>query len=190
MGGVGDICYVPDFFAPARADELFAELRRDLEWRQECVRIGGRSIPQPRLTCWYGDPGTTYTYSGLTLTPLPWTSALAELRAELNAYLATDLRAVLGNLYRTGADSVGWHADNEPELGTQPVIASLSFGASRRFDMRRRSDHTRRRSYVLEHGSLLVMAGMTQQHWQHQLPKTAAAVGERINLSFRTRVCE
>ena len=180
--------YLASFLTAEAADALFDELSANLAWSQHAVRVMGRLVAQPRLTCWYGDAGTTYTYSGLTLEPRRWTPALADLRAQVEQASGTRFGAVLGNLYRDGRDSVAWHSDDEAELGPEPVIASVSLGASRRFDLRRRSDHSQRRSIELEHGSLLVMSGPTQRHWQHQVPKTRCKVGARINLTFRTRV--
>jgi alkylated DNA repair dioxygenase AlkB len=147
----------------------------------------GKEVPQPRLTAWYGDPAAQYTYSGLTWEPRPWTPTLLDLRRRLEA--ATDARfnSVLLNYYRDGRDSMGWHADNEPELGAAPAIASLSLGASRRFRLRPYRGGLTHPSFSLDlpTGSLLLMRGPTQQHWQHELPKTARPVGPRLNLTFR-----
>ena len=178
--------YARDFLGADVADSLFDEFRYSLDWRQESIRIMGRSVPQPRLTCWYGDPGMTYTYSGLTLEPRPWTPALAQLRRRVERAVNATFPAVLGNLYRDENDSVGWHADNEPELGPQPVIASVSLGATRRFELRRRDDHAVRHVLDLEHGSLLALDGPVQHHWQHHVPKGRKPAAVRINLTFRT----
>jgi alkylated DNA repair dioxygenase AlkB len=179
-----DVRYLPGAFAPADADRLFAALRHGIDWRQEEVVIFGQRRLVPRLVAWHGDPGSRYTYSGVAHEPLPWTEALREVRARAESLAGQPFNSVLLNLYRDGRDGMGWHADDEPELGRDPVIASVSLGATRRFRMR----HRKRRETVpmdLEHGSVLLMQGPTQHHWVHAVPKTARAVGERINLTFR-----
>jgi alkylated DNA repair dioxygenase AlkB len=142
----------------------------------------GRRIPIPRLTAWHGAAG--YVYSGIRLTPAPWTPPLLELKALAERLAGQSFNSVLLNLYRDGRDSVSWHADNEPGLGRDPVIASLSLGAVRRFQLKHRR-LPERLTLDLPHGSCLIMAGATQHHWLHQLPKTKAPVGPRINLTFR-----
>ncbi len=146
----------------------------------------GKAIAQPRLTAWYGDEGAIYTYSNLTNRPLEWTPELLVIKARAEKTAQMNFNSVLLNYYRNGQDSMGWHQDNEPELGEQPVIASVNFGATRRFQLR----HKKRKdldtfSIDLEHGSLLVMRGTTQEFWKHQVPKTTQSVGARINLTFR-----
>lgn len=140
----------------------------------------------PRRCAWYGDPGARYAYSGLPLEPLPWTQALAGLRKALESHLGAPFNSVLANWYRDGHDRMGWHADDEASLGPEPLIASLSLGAPRRFALRHR---TRRdlptAAITLEHGSLLVMAGPTQRCWKHALPAMARVTDPRINLTFR-----
>lgn len=178
-----NVRYLPRFLV--EADAAFAELLRATPWRQDSIRIMGREIAQPRLTAWYGDPGATYRYSGLTLSPQPFTPLLARIKAMIEAVSGERFNSALLNYYRDGADSVSWHRDAEPELGPDPVIASLSLGATRRFDMRRSDDRARRISLELEHGSLLLMGRGCQIHWQHQVAKTKAPVGARINLTFR-----
>lgn len=166
------------------AGPVFAELRRDTPWRAEQIRIAGRAIPVPRLTAWYGDPGATYVYSGLRNEPLPWTPLLAALRDAVSAAAEAPMNAVLLNYYRDGHDSMGWHADDERELGRDPVVVSLSLGAPRRFVLRHARKKGRAMTFVLGDGALLVMAGATQHHYRHAVPKERAA-GERINLTFR-----
>lgn len=178
-----NVRYLPGFVAGA--DAAFAELLRATPWRQDRIRIMGREIAQPRLTAWYGEPGATYTYSGLTLAPLPFTSLLLKIRAAVQAVAGDRFDSALLNQYRDGADSVSWHSDNEPELGPDPIIASVSLGATRRFDLRRRDDHGVRASFELEHGSLLLMREGCQTGWRHRIAKTTAPVGPRINLTFR-----
>jgi len=179
-----DIRYLPAAFTPAEADELFADLRDGIGWRQEEVVIFGRARLVPRLVAWHGDPGARYTYSGVAHEPLPWTPVLQAVRSRVESLSGHRYNSVLLNLYRDGRDGMGWHADDEPELGRDPVIASVSLGATRRFRLR----HRRRRDTVpldLGHGSLLLMQGPTQHHWMHAVPKTSRPVGERINLTFR-----
>jgi alkylated DNA repair dioxygenase AlkB len=168
--------------APAAADRLLAALRAGIDWRQETATVMGRRVPIPRLTAWHGE--ASYVYSGIRLTPMPWTPPLLELKALAERLAGQGFNSVLLNLYRDGGDSVSWHADNEPGLGRDPVIASLSLGAVRRFQLKHRR-LPERLALDLPHGSCLIMAGATQHHWLHQLPKTKAPVGPRINLTFR-----
>ncbi|TGE15646.1 alpha-ketoglutarate-dependent dioxygenase AlkB family protein [Hymenobacter elongatus] len=178
----------PYFLTPAAADDLLAELTTSIGWRQEPIKLFGKEVLQPRLTAWHGDPAARYSYSGLAWEPQPWTPALQALRVQVEAAAATSFNSVLLNLYRAGQDSMGWHADNEKELGPAPVIASVSLGATRRFRLKPR-DAARTRhepvSLELPAGSLLLMRGGTQQHWLHAVPKTAQPVGPRLNLTFR-----
>jgi len=180
-----DVQFWPDAFSPNRAEALFAALRRDVDWQQEHVTIFGASRLVPRLVAWYGDAGTSYSYSGTAHEPRPWNAELSDVRQVVEALTRRRYNSVLLNLYRDGQDGMGWHADDEPELGSEPAIASVSFGATRRFKLR----HRKRRGEVfaldLESGSLLLMAGATQHHYVHAVPKTARAVGARINLTFR-----
>lgn len=176
------------FLDAADAAALLYELEQSIAWRQEAIRLYGREVRQPRLTAWHGDPAATYRYSGLQLTPQPWTPALQKLRGHVETATGATFNSVLLNLYRYGQDSMGWHADDEPELGPAPVIASLSLGATRRFRLRprdaRETPHAPL-SLDLPSGSLLVMRGPTQQHWLHAVPKTARPTGARLNLTFR-----
>jgi alkylated DNA repair dioxygenase AlkB len=180
-----EVSLLDEAFAGAEATELFRELRHGTEWRQEEVVIFGRRRLVPRLVAWHGDPGASYTYSGTPHQPLPWTPVLEQVRHRVRALSGLHFNAVLLNLYRDGRDGMGWHADDEPELGPEPVIASVSLGAVRRFCLRHRRRKGLRANFSLPHGSLLLMSGATQRHWVHALPKTAVAVGERVNLTFR-----
>lgn len=181
------------WLAPSEADALFAALRDQVRWEVHRLRMYGREIDSPRLSAWIGDPGTGYVYSRARFEPAPWPPALASLRPRIDAATGVAMNSVLANLYRDGHDAMGWHADDEPELGPRPVIVSLSLGATRRFVFRRRpprgakapASSLERHELHLPHGSLLVMAGDTQRHWHHALPRTAKPVGERINLTFR-----
>jgi alkylated DNA repair dioxygenase AlkB len=178
--------YHPGFVAQGERD-LFERLERELPWVQEIYVRGGRSVPAPRLTSFHGDDACAYVYSGITYSPAPWIEPLATLRAGLRAAFGVDWNSVLANLYRDGRDSVGWHADDEPELGPARddiAIASLSVGAARRFVLKHRKDG-RRIGFELGGGDLLLMRGRTQQRWLHAVPKTQTAVAARINLTFR-----
>jgi|SRR5882724_562087 len=167
------------------AASWFARLHVEIPWERHRLRMFGREIDAPRLSCWIGDAGTAYTYSRVRFEPRPWTPALAELRMMLCALCIKEYNSVLCNLYRDGHDAMGWHSDAEPELGREPVIASLNFGATRRFRLRHRHDPDARLELDLESGSLLLMAGTTQANYRHDLPRTARVVGPRINLTFR-----
>ncbi|MDB5072624.1 MAG: repair system protein [Candidatus Eremiobacteraeota bacterium] len=180
----GLVTYDRDFLDAATADELLRELLGAVPWKQEHLRLYGRAIPFPRLTAWYGDSGAVYTYSGIVNVPRAWTAGLARLRDRLHVALGVRFNSALLNLYRTGSDGMGWHADDEPELGERPVIASLSLGATRRFELRRLPKGDTR-GLALEHGSLLVMSGETQSCWKHQVPKETTVRAPRVNLTFR-----
>lgn len=173
------------FCGAAEAQQWFERLRTEVPWERHRVRLFGREIDAPRLSCWIGDAAAVYTYSGTRFVPRAWTPACAELRDRVSALCGESYNSVLGNLYRDGSDSMGWHSDDEVELGPQPCIASLSFGAARRFRLRHRRDPMLRLELDLEPGSLLRMAGATQRNYRHDLPKTARAVGPRINLTYR-----
>jgi len=184
--GDGFLRYYPQWLSHREADRWQTYLGSSMAWQEETIQMFGRSVKQPRLTAWYGDPGTTYTYSGLTLTPQPWTEDLDQLRDAVGQAAGQAFNSVLLNLYRHGQDSMGWHSDDEPELGVNPVIASLSLGESRRFHLRHKRDRSRDQvRLTLAHGSLLIMLGETQHHWQHQVPKTQKRIDPRINLTFR-----
>ena len=182
-----EVLFAPHFLPEAEANTLLAGLTAAVAWQQRSIRLFGQEFPQPRLTAWYGDPVARYAYSGLVWEPLPWLPALSDLRQRLETATAARYNSVLLNLYRHGADSMGWHADDEPELGPTPTIASLSLGAPRRFRLRPRPGAGSHPPFGLDlpGGSLLLMRGPTQRHWQHALPKTARPVGPRLNLTFR-----
>jgi alkylated DNA repair dioxygenase AlkB len=159
-------------------------LLAELAWEQESISIAGRTVLVPRLVCWYGDASARYRYSGVDHQPLPWTGTLSEIRMLVESRVGAPFNSVLGNYYRGGSDSMGWHADKEAELGINPTIASLSLGVSRRFLLRHNRTHEQC-ELKLAHGSLLMMAGSLQHHWRHCVPKTRAAEDPRINLTFR-----
>jgi alkylated DNA repair dioxygenase AlkB len=167
------------------ADAVFTALRTKVAWRQDHLKMFGNLIPVPRLESWVADEGLDYTYSGIHHEPDPWIDELVELRDLSSSHTGTRFNSVLCNLYRDGSDGVDWHADDEPEFGPMPVIASWSLGATRRFDLRRVDDHSIKVELELHHGDLVIMSGTTQELWRHRVPKTKKPVGERINLTFR-----
>lgn len=182
----GLVSYWPQWLPADQAQALFRALHHDLDWRQLPVRMFGRWIPQPRLVDFHADPGVSYTYAGLRLQGQGWPPALASLRAAASAAARVSFNSVLCNLYRDGRDHMGWHADDEPELGANPAVASVSLGAERRFLLRpRRPPREPRHEWRLAHGSLLLMSGQLQHHWLHQMPKALRVHEPRINLTFR-----
>lgn len=180
-----DVRHLAGWLPPAQAGALQAALLRDIPWEVHRIRMFGRWVDSPRLSCWMGDPDARYRYSGADFLPHPWADVLMPLRDRLQEELCTPFNSVLLNRYRSGTDSMGWHSDDEPELGAQPVIASLSLGAARRFLLRHRDHHAAKAEFLLADGDLLVMAGRTQAHYQHALPKSSRVHGERVNLTFR-----
>ena len=180
-----DIIYYPQFFDKQAADIIFASLAQEIPWQQDEIRVYGKIHPQPRLTALFGNEGKSYSYSNITMQPHPWSLLLQKLKTAIEKVTDTNFTTVLLNQYRDGKDSNGWHSDNENELGINPVIASLSFGAERMFQLKHNLDKDLKKSIVLEHGSLLLMKGTTQHFWKHQIPKTTKPIGSRINLTFR-----
>lgn len=180
-----DVRLWPDAFESTEADLLQQSLRQEIDWQQEEIVLFGRRHLVPRLVAWHGDPGAAYSYSGTAHDPRPWTPALNSVRERIEALTGCSFNSVLLNRYRDGGDGMGWHADDEPELGRNPVIASVSFGATRRFKLRHRKRRDSVTTIALPHGSLLVMAGRTQHVYVHAVPKTKVASGERINLTYR-----
>ena len=164
---------------------LHDHLREAIPWRQPVIRVFGQRHPVPRLTCWVGDPGCSYRYSGLLERPHAFTPPLEDLRQLLEAHLGVRFNSLLLNRYRSGADRMGWHADDEPELDDQAPIASLSLGVARDLRFRPRRGDEPAFAVRLEDGDLLVMQAPTQHHWQHALPPRTRVVAERINLTFR-----
>ena len=179
------ITYYPHFFKSAEADAIFTELKNTIPWQHDTIKIFGKEHAQPRLTALFGNEGKSYSYSNITMQPHPWNILLLKLKSDVENVAVTNFTTVLLNFYRDGMDSNGWHADNEKELGTNPIIASLSFGAERLFHLQHNSIKEARQKILLEHGSLLLMKGPTQHFWKHQIPKTKKLIGPRINLTFR-----
>ncbi len=181
----GEVFFYPSFFAPRDADLLFESMVQNTAWRDDSIVLFGKKTPQPRRTAWYGDPGKSYTYSGLKMEPLPWTDELLQIKTKIELFIKRPFNSVLLNLYRHQKDSMGWHRDNEKELGPNPVIASVSFGATRTFCLRHYTDKKLKANVDLTHGSLLLMQGESQHFWEHALPKRTRELSPRLNLTFR-----
>jgi len=180
----GELYLIKQFYQLPESDQLFASFETGLAWQEETIFIFGKWVKVPRLMCWYGDPDAYYQYSGVNHQPRPWTMELQSVRARLEQQCWCTFNSVLANLYRDGKDSMGCHADDEKELGLNPVIASLSLGDERLFKLH----HKKRKQtldIILGHGDLLVMAGSLQHHWLHSVPKTKKIKTPRINLTFR-----
>ena len=168
-----------------KAFELFTKLKTEIPWQQDKITVFGQTHLQPRLTALFGNDGKTYSYSNIIMQPHKWNPLLVFIKNEIEEICLENFTTVLLNLYRDGKDSNGWHADNEKELGKNPVIASVSFGAERAFHLQHNSIKDAKQKIILEHGSLLLMKGTTQHFWKHQIPKTKKPIDERINLTFR-----
>lgn len=181
-----NITYHSDFLDPKSADQYFKVFLEELSLQQHDITIFGKKIPQPRLTALYAVNDAPYSYSNLTLIPKKFTPELLEIQHKLKVQTEKEFTHCLVNFYRDGNDSMGWHSDDENTLGIDPVIASVSFGGVRNFQLKHKKIKDQRFKLDLEHGSLLLMAGSTQHYWKHQLPKTKKQVGPRINLTFRT----
>ena len=179
-----NVQFCAQFFDQAKATELLRDLIASTPWETHFVHIFGREIASPRLSSWHGDAHCSYRYSKVRYEPKSWTPCLTEVREKLAHAGIGDFNCVLANFYRSGSDSMGWHSDSEPELGSEPLIASISVGAARRFCLRHKT-LADKAELVLNSGSLLVMAQGTQQNYQHALPKMAQVGAPRVNLTFR-----
>ena len=180
-----NIDYVKNFFNEEESIYFMNTLKDKIKWKQDYISFFGKSHPLPRLTAWYGDRNKTYTYSGIPMTPNPWNTELLEIKNKVDQYAKVNFNSVLLNCYRTGNDSVSWHSDDEKELGDQPIIGSVSFGGTRKFRLRNKNNKKLKHNIELVNGSLLIMSELTQQYWEHEIPKTKKMVGETINLTFR-----
>ncbi|MBB3168461.1 alpha-ketoglutarate-dependent dioxygenase AlkB family protein [Simiduia aestuariiviva] len=180
----GALGYKPDYLAPEAALRLFEHCRSFLDWEQSLVMVYGKAHPIPRLNAWYGDDNISYQYSGTRFLAHAWTPELKSLCLSLNVQLDANFNSVLANFYRSGSDAMGWHSDDEPELGSAPVIACVSVGCERVLRFRHKQRAAPSFGMPLESGSLLVMGAGLQSHWQHSLPRRATA-GPRISLTFR-----
>ena len=182
-----DISILHEIEMPLPYEAMLQKLYEQTKWRQESVRVYGKIYQQPRLIAWYGDAGKKYDYSGISLTPLPWTDLLREIKRRIEDCTDSTFNSVFLNLYRDHNDSMGFHSDDERELGLEPVIASLTFGATRTFVMKHKIDRETPTSRIdLEAGSVLLMKGQTQRFWKHGILKQTTPCGPRINLTFRT----
>ncbi len=181
----GHINLYRSFYELDQSQVFFEKLQREIPWSQKSIIIFGKKVAEPRLTAWFGESNAFYSYSGLNLSPLPWTPLLKKIQSDVQEKTGVTFNSVLLNLYRDGADSNGWHSDDEKELGDTPYIASLSFGETRDFLLRHKKESSRKLKIPLSSGSLLIMKGLTQKCWQHSLPKRAGKMGPRINLTFR-----
>ncbi|MGF6602814.1 alkylated DNA repair dioxygenase AlkB [Paraburkholderia sp. GAS448] len=179
-----DVEWYPDWLAPEAAARVQARIVEEVAWKQDTMMTPAGRVPLPRLTAWQGEPDAVYVYSGIRNVPDAWTPAVAELKAAAEVICGARFNSVLLNRYRSGSDSMGWHADREPELGAEPVIASVSLGVARTFDLKHNKTGVVQ-SFPLKGGSLLVMRGRTQAEWRHRVPKEPLVQGERINLTFR-----
>lgn len=177
----GLLTYIPDFFKESIADKLFKVFQKDIAWKQEKTAWGNTF---PRLTAYFSDKGVTYAYSGVSHESLPWPWYLTEVKERVEKQAGKSFNSLLLNYYRDGKDSIGWHSDDERELGKNPTVPSLSFGGERLFQIRHKKTREKK-EYLLKHGSLLIMNGTMQHNWQHCVPKTAKPVEPRINLTFR-----
>lgn len=180
-----EIRYFPQFFEKNEADSIFEKLITEIPWQQDDIKVFGKTYAQPRLTALFGDEGKEYSYSNIKMKPHPWNTILQNIKSKIEQQTKTHFNVVLLNYYRDGKDSNGWHADNEKELGLNPVIASVSLGSERCFQLKHNYDKNLKKNIVLAHGSLLLMQGSTQHFWKHQIPKTTKPVSYRINLTFR-----
>ena len=186
LSGEGlDVKLVTQLFDGRTSEEYFQSLLAGIPWQQDEIVMFGKKTPLPRLTSWFGDRGATYTYSGITMKPHEWTVELLEIKKAVEVHAGVVVNSRLLNQSRNGRDGVAWHADDERELGSKPVIGSLSFGAVRKFQLRRKDDPMVKQEVELASGDLLIMSGRTQELWLHQIPKTSPKVGPRINLTFR-----
>lgn len=180
-----EISYFPNFLSEEVANSLFHELLKNIPWQQDEIIVYGKKHLQPRLTALFGNEGKPYSYSNIVMQPHHWTLALQKIKSLVENSTETNFTTVLLNYYRDGNDGNGWHADNEKELGLNPIIASLSLGAERNFKLKHNTDISQKKNIILENGSLLLMKGTTQHFWKHQIPKTKKTIGSRINLTFR-----
>ena len=181
-----DVSILHGLEMPMPYEAMLRKLIDDINWKQESVRIYGKVMPQPRLIAWYGDPGKKYDYSGISLTPLPWSDLLREIKRRVEDCTEERFNSVFLNLYRDHNDSMGFHSDDERELGPEPSIASVTFGATRTFVMKHKNADLPSMKIPLEAGSVLLMKGATQRFWKHGILKQTRPCGPRVNLTFRT----
>lgn len=184
--GDATIMDFPFAFNKRESDKYLTDLLDEIPWQQDTLWIAGREIKVPRLQCWVGDRGSNYGYSGIRLEPKPWTDTVLTIKEHVESLTNEEFNSILLNYYRDGQDSVSWHADDEKELGRHPIIASVSFGAHRKFQLRPKAKDDKRRFQIeLRHGSILLMGDTLQNKWLHQLPKISDLKEPRVNLTFR-----
>ena len=181
----GEVYLFTNIFSVAESETLLLNLYESIDWQQEKIRIYGKLIKQPRLSAWYGDDGKKYSYSGITLVAKRWTKQLLKIKDITQAITHSTFNSGLLNYYRDGKDSMGWHRDNEKELGIQPVIGSISLGAKRTFKMHHIKDKNLKLHIKLPTGSCLLMRGDTQHFWKHSVPKDTRCLSPRLNITFR-----
>jgi alkylated DNA repair dioxygenase AlkB len=183
-----ELIYIPDFFSKQESDSYFKTIEAETNWQHDDITVFGKTYKQPRLTALFGESNQAYGYSNIVMYPEPFTPTLKTIKAQIETIANHKFNTLLINLYRDGSDSNGWHADNEKELGINPIIASVSFGEARPFHFKHRVLKDQRHKIILEHGSLLILKGEMQHHWLHQIAKTKKEIKPRINLTFRTLV--
>ncbi len=185
----GEVWFMENFMPLDKANMYFKKFTENIKWRQEEIKMYGKTYPVPRKTAWYGYEGFNYKYSGIFCNPEPWTKELLGIKKVIESFLPdSDFNSVLLNLYRDGNDKVSWHADDEKGLGINPLIASVSLGAIRRFDLKHKEDPNQKLQLELKPGSLVIMKGALQHNWLHQIPVQKKISDSRINLTFRTIV--
>jgi alkylated DNA repair dioxygenase AlkB len=183
----GVLTYRPELFAPDEAHYYLEKLIHTIQWSRPSFKMYGKEYPIPRMAAWYGDPETTYKYSGITNVPLPWTPELIEIKNRTEKASGGSYNSVLLNYYRDGGDHMSWHADDEKSLGIDPLIASISLGQPRKFAVKHRYEKSISPiSLELASGSLVLMKGSMQEHWHHRIHPSKKPMGPRINLTFRT----
>jgi alkylated DNA repair dioxygenase AlkB len=180
-----DITLYNGFFDKQQADALLKDLLNKIDWQQDTIKYYGKTHELPRLTAWYGDTDKTYKYSNIPMNPKPWSVELLNIKEKVERVSGVSFSSVLLNLYRRGSDSVSWHSDDEKELGMNPVIGSVSFGETRTFQLKHKYMPEQKENILLTHGSFLLMKGVTQHYWKHQIPKSSKPLRPRINLTFR-----
>lgn len=183
----GEVWYMENFIPVSKANAYFKSFVENINWRQEEIKMYGKTYPVPRKTAWYGYKGFNYKYSGILCNPEPWTKELLGIKKVIESFVDNvDFNSVLLNLYRNGSDKVSWHADDEKGLGINPLIASVSLGATRRFDLKHKTEPNEKLQLELLPGSLVIMKGALQHHWLHQIPVQKRVSEPRINLTYRT----
>ena len=181
----GKLCLYPHFFEQKEANKYFSWLMKNIHWKQEKIFLYGKEYDVPRLSAWHGDEGKSYEYSGVHAKALPWNQPLLEIKERIETVSCEKFNSVLVNQYRNGSDGVAWHSDDEPELGADPIIASVSLGEERKFQLKHKKQKQLTKSLKLPHGSLLLMGEKTQLNWLHQIPKSQRSLKARINLTYR-----